>query len=215
MLVCRECGTRVDVAGAPCPRCGARSAIDARFYSGEIQDSPAAEPADDHAVRPGREAWTPWLTLLVALFSGPVGGAVFAGRNLQRLRPETDPWRVVFAVLVGQLLAGVAGGYLAKTEPLGAWGLFGGYALVVVIGLVLWQWKPVAAYRAEHPGRHAPGPDALGVFLFAVLLGLASTVIAMRIAGRLSEGNFAAPAEAFFPAPPAPEPMPDFGFPPM
>lgn len=226
MLVCRECGREVKVAGHPCPDCGSRSAIDARFFQGEVKpladDALEVDLSTHHVSEAGtlpdaHRAWSPWLAAAVTIVFGPAGGALIAARNLARLRNRgPEPWGVAGAVLLGQLLFGCLAGLIARTQVTLAWSLVSLYSLVVAVALVRWQWDAVARQRREMPGRHVPGTDAFGIFLMAIALGLLGFMATTRIGGKLSDGQFDAPLREMIPEPP-PE-MPDmgqFGMPPM
>lgn len=227
MLVCRECGREVRVAGHPCPDCGSRSAIDARFYTGDVKpvegdDGTVAELSTHQAsasgtLPDGQRAWSPWLAAALGIVFGPAGAALFAARNLFRLRGRgPDPWGFAGAVLVGQLLVGVLAGFVARTQLALAWSLVSLYTVVVSGVLVRWQWDAVARQRREMPGRHVPGADAFGVFLMGIALGLLGFVATARIGGALSDGQFVAPLREMIPErePEMPD-MGQFGMPPM
>ena len=227
MLVCRECGREIRVAGHPCANCGSRSAIEARFYDGEVKplgdDEPVVELLTHRASEAGtlpddQRAWSPWLAAALTIIFGPAGGGLFAARNLQRLRGRgPDPWQIAFALLVGQLVVGVIAGFVARSQITLAWSLFSLYSLAVMAGLARWQWAAVARQRRELAGRHTPGADAFGVFFMAIIVGLLGFAAASRVAGTISDGAFVQPLKDMIPEKKAAKPaMPDFGgMPPM
>ncbi len=226
MLVCRDCGREIRVAGHPCGDCGSRSAIEARFFQGEVkplaEDAPATDISTHHASQAGtlpdaQRAWSPWLAAALSLVFGPAGAGLFAARNLVRLRGRgPDPWGVAALLLVGQLLVGCLAGFVARTQVTLAWSLFSLYSLAVAGGLVRWQWDAVARQRRELSGRHIPGADAFGVFLMAIVLGLVGFLATSRVAGAISDGAFIAPLQELVPdkQPAAPD-MNQFQMPPM
>jgi hypothetical protein len=201
MLVCTECGTVIARSGQACPACGHRGTIDSRFYPGEVRQPPAGAPppAPDPDAAAGlgsvlvdrERAWSPWLATLFAIALGPAAGVVVAAHNLRRFQLRAgDPWVSTWWVLVLQLLAAVVAGLIARNDPGAAWLVLALATLVIAVVLTRWQWEPVLQQRRTHPGNHSPGPDAFGVVLLAVAIGLLAGWLTLFLGDRLSGGAF-------------------------
>jgi hypothetical protein len=201
MLVCRQCGTEVVMSGRPCPACGAKGAVDSRFYQGEPHAAPPelvqALAADVNPV----SAWSPWLATVLALVAGPAAGVLFAADNLRRLgRPHLPTRRLVVTLVVAQIALSVLSAWLCRHHPGRVMLLPGLFALGVAVWLYVWQDEPVQAWRKEHPGPHVPGADAFGACVASVALGVVVGVVVLLLGNKVGAGAMSAALKALVPA---------------
>ncbi len=223
MLVCSRCGTEVVVAGHPCPSCGHRGAVEARFYAGEVKPAPASAEAAPAvmASRSGalpdeQRAWSPWLGAVLAIVLTPPAGGFVAARNLQRLAGgKIDPWLTALYLLVGELIAAAVAGWIARGNLALCWLPLAVYAIAVAAWLVLWQWQPVKQRRSEVPGRHAPGVDAFGAFVLALVFSAVTSLAVYQVADRVGQQALSRPLAEWRAKQKSDLPPMDMGFPPM
>ncbi|MCC7491640.1 MAG: hypothetical protein IT204_04810 [Fimbriimonadaceae bacterium] len=220
MLVCSQCGTLIQVAGHACPACGHKGSIDRRFWHGEVLEPPGTtDLATAHVSAAGtlpeeQRAWTPWLAAALLLL--PCGAVYVAATNLRRIgAAPKDAVSYLPTAFLAQTLVTAAAGALGRSQPLAALGLLAAFNVLVAALLVRWQAAPVAARRAELPGRHSPGTDALGTLLVAVLVGLLVSGVTFRLGDRLADGEISSLVRQALPAPPAPAAPHEMVMPPM